>query len=187
MKESILMKMGIKTVVAIGIGTALFVALSYVQIPSPVPNTSIQSRMAIIAFFAAIFGPVAGLAIGFIGHALADAVMYGSVWWSWVIAEGILGFLIGIMAKKYQIEDGKFELKQIVLFNIVQIIANAICWIGFAPVLDILIYAEPADKVFLQGAVSVGVNILTIGIIGTALLLGYAKTRAKSSTLTKGE
>jgi len=41
-------KFGIKEVVAIGIGTALFVALT------------LQPRMAIMAFLAAVFGPVVG-------------------------------------------------------------------------------------------------------------------------------
>lgn len=176
----------IKTVVAIGIGTALFVALSYVQIPSPIPNTSVQPRMAIMAFFAAIFGPFAGIAIGIIGHALADALMYGSIWWSWVIAEGILGGAIGFFANKYKIEEGSFGNQEIVTFNIVQLIGNAICWVGIAPLLDIVIYAEPSDKVFLQGGFSAVVNAITIGVIGTLLAISYAKTRSKSSTLKKG-
>lgn len=33
------LKFGIKEVVAIGIGTALFVALTQIQIPTPIPNT----------------------------------------------------------------------------------------------------------------------------------------------------
>ena len=49
-------KFGIKEVVAIGIGTALFVVLTQVQIPLVfVPNTSLQPRMAVLAFLAAIF------------------------------------------------------------------------------------------------------------------------------------
>ena len=54
-------KFGIKEVVAIGIGTALFVVLTEVQIPVViVPNTALQPRMAVLAFFAAVFGPVVG-------------------------------------------------------------------------------------------------------------------------------
>ena len=42
------LKFGIKEVVAIGIGTALFVALTQIQIPTPIPNTYLQPRMAVI-------------------------------------------------------------------------------------------------------------------------------------------
>ncbi len=43
-------KFGIKEVVAMGIGTALFVVLTEVQIPIGIPNTSLQPRMAVLAF-----------------------------------------------------------------------------------------------------------------------------------------
>lgn len=54
------LKFGIKEVVAIGIGTALFVALTEIQIPTGIPNTYLQPRMAIMAFLAAVFGPIVG-------------------------------------------------------------------------------------------------------------------------------
>ena len=139
---------GIKSVVAMGIGTALFVVLTQVQIPLVfVPNTSLQPRMAVLAFFTAIFGPVVGAVIGLLGHALGDAVFYGSVWWSWVFPEAVLGIAIGVFAKRFAVRDGGFTGKNIVLFNIVQVLANAIAWILVAPALDIFVYAEPANKV----------------------------------------
>ena len=49
------MKFGIKEVVATGIGTALFIVLTNVQVPlGIVPNTALQSRVAVITFFAAV-------------------------------------------------------------------------------------------------------------------------------------
>lgn len=56
-------KFGIKEVVAIGIGTALFVVLTEVQIPIGIPNTSLQPRMAVLAFLSAIFGPFVGASL----------------------------------------------------------------------------------------------------------------------------
>ena len=41
-----------------------------------------------------------------------------------------------------------------IIFNIYQVIGNAIAWFVIAPSLDILIYAEPANKVYVQGAVA---------------------------------
>ncbi|MDF2542955.1 MAG: hypothetical protein K0S47_2673 [Herbinix sp.] len=179
-------KNGIRSVVAIGIGTALFIVLSYVSIPVGfIPNTAIQPRVALLAFLAAIFGPVVGGAVGLLGHALADAVQYGSVWWSWVFPEAIAGVLVGLLASKYKIEVGGFKLKQIVLFNVAQIVANALAWVLIAPVLDILIYAEPSNKVFTQGAVAFVGNILTIGIIGSLLGIAYSMVKFQSSSLIK--
>jgi len=179
-------KFGIRQVVATGIGTALFVALTEVQIPLViVPNTSLQVRAALLAFLSAVFGPWVGLITGFLGHALGDALFYGGVWWSWVFPDAIFGLLVGLFAKKYLITEGGFGGKQIALFNIVQVVANAIAWIVAAPVLDILIYAEPSDKVFAQGAVAFIANVIIIAILGTILGVGYSKVGGKSSSLTK--
>ena len=178
-------KFGIKEVVAIGIGTALFVVLTEVQIPIGIPNTSLQPRMAVLAFLSAIFGPFVGAIIGLLGHALGDAVFYGSVWCSWVFPEAVVGIAIGAFAKKFAVKEGGFDKKNIILFNLVQIVANAAAWILVAPVLDIAVYAEPASKVFLQGAFAFLGNIIIIGILGSLLLVGYSRVAGKSSSLKK--
>ena len=69
----------IKTVVAVGIGAALFFVLGrFVAIPSPVPNTNISLQYAVLALLAAMYGPVAGGLIGFIGHTLIDVAGSGA-------------------------------------------------------------------------------------------------------------
>ena len=179
-------KFGIKHVVAMGIGTALFVVLTNVQIPVGfIPNTALQTRAAVLAFFSAIFGPVVGGAIGLIGNALGDAVFYGSVWWSWVFPDAVFGIIVGLFAAKYKVKEGSFGGKEIGLFNIVQVVANALAWILVAPVLDIVIYAEPVNKVFTQGVAAFVANVIIIGILGTLLLVAYSKVGAKSGSLSK--
>ncbi|BCN31218.1 ECF-type riboflavin transporter substrate-binding protein [Anaeromicropila herbilytica] len=178
-------KSDIRSVAAIGIGTALFILLTLAAIPVGfIPNTQLQTRVAFLTFMSAIFGPVVGGAIGFLGHAIADASFYGGVWWSWVIPEGVYGIIIGIFALKFKIEDGGFGLKETVLFNIAQVVANIIAWIVIAPILDIVIYAEPANKVFAQGATSALLNIITVAIIGTILTKAYSKVKSKTSSLS---
>lgn len=179
-------KFGIKEVVATGIGTALFIVLTEIQVPLViVPNTALQPRMAVLAFLAAVFGPIVGGIVGLLGHALGDALFYGSIWWSWVIPEAVVGIVIGIFAEKFAIKNGDFSSKNIALFNVVQVVANALAWIVVAPVLDIVIYAEPANKVFAQGALAFLGNIIVIGILGTLLAVGYSKIFAKSGSLEK--
>ena len=103
-------KFGIKEVVATGIGTALFIVLTEVQIPlGIIPNTSMQPRAAVMAFLAAVFGPVVGGIIGLLGHALGDALFYGGVWWSWVFPDAIFGILVGLFAKSFEIKAGGFN------------------------------------------------------------------------------
>ena len=180
------LKFGVKEVVATGIGTALFIVLTNAQIPfGIIPNTALQSRVAVLTFFSAVFGPIVGGAIGLIGHALGDAIFYGSIYWSWVFPDALFGILMGVFAAKFAIKDGGFDGKAIALFNVVQVIANALAWILLAPVLDILIYAEPAKKVFTQGILAFIGNIIVAAVPGTLLAFAYSKIGAKSSSLSK--
>lgn len=179
-------KLSVKTVVAIGIGAAIFIVLGmFGSIPTGIPNTNLDTSYGLLAMMAAIFGPVAGLLIGLIGHSLKDIFLYGSAWWSWVVCSALAGFFIGLFVRNYGVEDGKFGFRQAVIFNIVQIVTNAVCWFGLAPTLDIVIYAEPANKVFTQGLVAGGVNMVVMLVLGTALLFGYSATRQKASSLNK--
>lgn len=179
-----LFKVNTRTIVATGIGAALFTLLfMYVKVPSPVPETSFQTAYGLGAFFATLFGPIAGALIAFIGHALSDAVQYGSPWWSWVIASGVSGFIFGLAFKRTSVEEGSFGLKDIITFNVIQIVGNLVAWVVVAPVLDILIYQEPVNLVSTQGLMAAVGNMVSAGVIGTLLLVAYAATRTKKGSL----
>ena len=178
-------KFSVKTIVAIGIGAALFVVLGrFVAIPSPVPNTNVSTQYGLLAFMSVVYGPVAGALVGLIGHALIDFSYGWGIWWSWVFASAVFGLLVGIGAKDIQLE-GKVETKTLVKFNIVQFISHIICWGAVAPVLDILIYSEPIDKLFAQGLFAGISNAVTTAIVGTLLCVAYAATKTKAGSLTK--
>lgn len=175
-----------KTIVATGLGAAIFMLLfMYVKVPSPIPETSFQTAYGLSAFFGALFGPIAGGLIAFIGHALSDAVQYGSPWWSWVIASGVAGFIAGFAYRQTNVEEGEFKVKDMLKFNAFQILGNAISWVLLAPVLDIVIYSEPVKLVFTQGVIAFLMNSISTGFIGTLLLVAYAATRTKKGSLTK--
>ena len=176
-------KLSVKTVVAIGIGAALFFVLGKISIPTPVPNTYISLQYAVQAVFATLFGPIAGLLIGFIGHTLIDATNYGP-WWSWIIASAFAGLVIGLVTMKLDINEG-LDTKKIVQFNVAQVIAHLLSWGLVVPCLDILIYSEPLEKLFAQGLMAGVANMLTTGIVGSLLFVAYAKTDVKKGSLSK--
>ena len=177
-------KSPVKTIVAIGIGAALFFVLGrFVSIPSPVPNTNITIQYGLLGFMAVLFRPVAGVLIGLIGHFLIDLSWGYGIWWSWVIASGVFGLLMGLAGTRLKLGEGEFGGKGIAVFNVSQVISHLICWVVVAPVLDIVMYAEPANKVFLQGLVGGAVNIVTTAVVGTLLCLAYAATKPKKGSL----
>ena len=179
-------KFSVKTIVAIGIGAALFFVLGrFVAIPSPVPNVNICVQYGLLAFMAAVYGPVAGALIGFIGHALIDFSYGWGIWWSWVIASGVFGLLVGFAAKALKMDEADMGKKGLIKFNVAQVVCHAICWIVVASVLDILMYSEPVDKVFVQGLFSTIGNAVTTAIVGSLLCVAYAATKTKAGSLTK--
>ena len=61
-------KFSIRTIVAIGIGAAVFMILGrFGSIPSGIPNTNIETAYAYLALMAILYGPAAGFLIGLIG------------------------------------------------------------------------------------------------------------------------
>lgn len=177
-------KFGVRTIVAIGIGAAIYFLLArFVSIPI-FSNTYLSFQYAVLGFFSAIFGPIAGLLIGLIGHALADFTGYG-LWWSWILTSAIVGCATGLLMRSNRIDEGEFDKKNIVKFVVGSILIHAVAWIGIAPTLDILIYAEPANKVYVQGITAALSNGILTAIIGTLLILAYSKTRTKTGSLNK--
>ena len=181
-------KVNTRVIVATGLGAAIFTLLfTYVKIPSPIQGTSLQVAYGLGAFFATLFGPVAGGLIAFIGHALSDAIQFGAPWWSWVIPSGVAGVILGFAYQKTKVEEGIFKKQDIITFNLYQIIAHISAWVILAPLLDIVIYAEPVELVYMQGFLAAGMNIVTTGVVGTFLLISYAATRTKKGSLQKDE
>ena len=179
-------KFSVKSIVAIGIGAALFFVLGrFVAIPSPVPNVTITVQYGLLAFLSVVYGPVAGALVGLIGHALIDFSYGWGVWWSWVIASAVFGLLVGIGTKAIKLEEGEIGKKGLIKFNIIQVVSHIICWGAVAPVLDILMYNEPLDKLFAQGLMSGIGNAVTTAIVGSLLCVAYAATKTKAGSLNK--
>ena len=165
----------VKKLPVICAGSLLFFVLGrFVAIPSPVDNTNISIQYGVLAFVAAFYGPAAGALTGLVGHTLIDISAGWGIWWSWVIGSAVFGAIMGAGAEKFGIRNGAMESREITGFNVIQAGAHIIAWCLAAPVLDILIYREPAGKVFMQGLVGGISNIITTAIIGTLLCIGYS-------------
>jgi len=175
----------IKTVVAIGIGAALFFLLArFVSFPI-FANTIISFQYALLAFFAVLFGPIAGLLIGLIGHVIFDMASPWGIWWSWVIVSAFVGFGFGFVLRGVRVEEGEFGMMAVIRFVIGTTAIHLVGWGLLAPVLDILIYAQPANRVFTQGLFAFIANAATTAVVGTLLLFAYSKARPKTGSLTK--
>jgi energy-coupling factor transport system substrate-specific component len=181
-------KLSTKTIVATGLGAAVFLVLfMYVKIPSPVPETNLQIAYGVSSFFAAVFGPLAGFLVAFVGHALNDFIAYGSPWWSWVFASGAGALVTGLCAAKVapKVEAGEFGKSEMIYFALYAVIGNALAWLLVAPILDIVMYAEPVSTVFLQGITAFVIDAIVSVVVGGLLLKAYASTKVKQGSLSK--
>ena len=182
------LKFDTKTIVATGLGAAVFLVLfMYVKIPSPVPETNLQIAYGVSSFFAAVFGPLAGFLVAFVGHALNDVISYGSPWWSWVFASGASALITGLCSGKVApaVESGECGRKELIQFAVYAIIGNAVAWLLVAPILDIVMYAEPVNTVFLQGVTAFVIDAIVSVVVGGILLKAYASTKTGQGTLSK--
>ena len=179
-------KFSVKSIVAIGIGAALFFVLGrFVSIPSPVPNTNISVQYGLLAFLAVVYGPVAGALIGFIGHTLIDFSFGWGIWWSWVIASAVFGLLVGLSAKVLKMDEAQIGKKGIIKFNLSQVVCHLVSWMVVAPVLDVYMMGEPWDKLIAQGLMAGVANAVTTAIVGSLLCVAYAATKTKAGSLSK--
>ena len=169
----------IRTVVATGIGAALFIIIGmFVNIPI-FGNTSIQLQYAVQALFSVSFF------MGFIGHALKDGIQYGNISWAWVLASGITGLVIGLFGKKYDVTMGKFSVMSMIWFNLAQALGLLIAYGVVTPIGDKIQFAQAWSYLYAQSFVAGVANFITIAIGGTLLLAIYASSRTQSGSLTK--
>lgn len=179
-------KFGVREVVASAILAALvFVLLRFVAIPTPFPDTTLSIYAAVVAFFAVLFGPAVGFVGGFLGNLLVDLTAGWGVWWTWVIVTGLYGLFVGLGCKKINLADGIFGKKEFVRFLIVCVVSCLVCWGALAPIGDILVYAEPANLVFIQGFFVGLSGMISSIIVGGILCKAYAASKAQKGSLTK--
>ena len=108
---------------------------------------------------------------------------YTIIVWASVLISAFVGVVVGLFAKKLDLQEGEFGKKKMAAFTVANIAAHLLAWVVVAPVLDILIYAEPVKKVFAQGAFAAVSNIITAVVVGGLLVLAYTKTIAKKGSL----
>ena len=90
-----------RTIVYSAIGAALYaVAAQFSFIMPGTSSVSLRPAFALVTFFGFAFGPIPGFFTGLVGNAIDDQL---SGWglltsWNWSIANGVVGFLTGLLA-----------------------------------------------------------------------------------------
>lgn len=96
--------------------------------------------------------------------------MYGQTWWNWNFAAGFLGFFIGLYALRVNIDQGEFSAKEMVIFNVVQVVANAIVWLSRGRSGRHGLEQRTSGQVFAQAGLTTLMDGLTIAVLDAILL-----------------
>lgn len=159
-----------KRAAVIAAGSALFFLLgAFVSIPSPIETVNICIQYGLLAYLSAVFGPLAGMLTGLLGHVAID-LYFSDFYWSWIIASAAFGGLLGVLTNAIDLRFTNQLPEALIRFNLCQVAVHAVCWAGIAPVLEILLYSENMDRIFEQGLTAALSNAVTTAIVGSLLL-----------------
>lgn len=106
-----------------------------------------------LTLFAALFGPVPGLIVGFVG---AQSICYfsgNSEWFILALGVSCYGFFVGRYRDKYGIREGRFDKKAAGLFSMTQAFASICYYSIFYPMLKLFAYKSFIYNEIRTGAV----------------------------------
>jgi len=174
------------TLVAMGIGTALYAAFNVFFNILQIPGTqlvAVRPSVSIPMFFGYIFGPVVGFVSGFLGNVISDAISWGGFWWNWDVGNGLLGLIPGLAS--YLISKEDIFKKKGYITCILLVVISSIVGMGFAAYTDYIFgygistIEEATYALFLPAAVTDAINGAIITPILVAAYASAAKGRAR--------
>lgn len=160
----------VSTLIIIGIGTALFVLLgAALPVPSPLPGGRLPLHYGLLGFLSVLYGPVPGLAVGVLGRLLADLFRGAGVWWSWILASGVFGALMGLAGRRFRFCRRPFGLRDAAAYILCAVVCHLTAWAVLSPLLDAVLYGEPYGPMLLQGLVTCAVSAAVTAAAGVIL------------------
>jgi energy-coupling factor transport system substrate-specific component len=132
-------KIGVRQVVYIALGIALYAVLSIIFNLIQLPNAaggavSLRPGIVIPLFFGVFFGPVVGFLVGGVGNVLGDLISYHNFYWNWDLGNALIGGIAGLAPL---ITFGRYrKVRNVVIAEIFSVVAVAI-GIAFAAYTDV--------------------------------------------------
>ncbi len=171
---------GVRHVVFMALGAALYAGVSYATNSLALPgasDVSLRPGIVIPLFFGAAFGPWVGLFTGVVGNSINDAFSYG-IYWNWEIGIGLIGFVAGLTM---YFTRGRYNtVTRIVLAEVFGVI-GLIVGLGFASLTDIwtshLTFATAMTTEFIPGFLT---DLVFALILLPILLVAYNVALSRS-------
>ncbi|AIG65846.1 ECF-type riboflavin transporter substrate-binding protein [Weissella tructae] len=164
----------VKKCIAIIVGIIAVVLVGqFLSFDAGVANTQVTLGYAVLTVFSLFFGAVLTPIVAFMAHFLSDSLSYTTVWWTWIVADGVFGLMLGLITQRLNLLKNPITLARVMQFNVWQGIANLLVWGLIAPLGDYLVYKSRWGYVLTQGLTAAWVNFLVVGITGTLFIYAY--------------
>ena len=108
------------------------------------------------------------------------------MWFDWSIGNACLGFFVGCL-KLYgaDIENGKFTVKQMIIYVIIAVVGNALAFGVITPIFSSILYQSELTITFVQSLAGGTANTAVLVLAGIPILKALAARNAKATNLTK--
>jgi energy-coupling factor transport system substrate-specific component len=178
--QAVLGNWNVRTVIAVGLGSAAFgVLMVYGSIPV-FTNTKLTLAMIVPVIIGGFWGPAPCFAALFLGNVLADAIGASGYWLDWSLGNGVLGFFIGAMSLYgVNIREGIFRMRHALIYAATAVLGNAVAFGIVTPLLTTLIYAEGLELTFLQTFAAGLSNTLVLVFGGIPILFLLSRLFAR--------
>ena len=161
---------GVRHVVFMALGAALYAGLSYVTNTLQLPgasNVSLRPGIVIPLFFGLVFGPWVGLFTGFVGNSIND-LLQGGFWWNWELGAGLIGFIPGLVL---YLTRGRYNSTYRIFLAEVFSVIGLVVGLGFSSILDIWVSGLTFTTAITTEFLPALLPDIVLGVILLAILL----------------
>lgn len=177
-------KLGTIEIFSFIIGVFILMGLNkYVFFSSELLKATTQ--IAVVAFFSTLFGSITGGLTGFLGIICSFAICGENVGFPPAIGYAVYGALLGQFANRYLIREGRFRLKQLFLWNCVNVFSLISAFVLVKPMVEFLFYNTDLVTNLKFCAVVVATSAVLVGIVLSVVFfaIGFIEAKIKKVSL----
>lgn len=181
-------RFGTKEIIALAVGAVLFACIRMLEyyiesrgIVTEYVAGLVNPGLLVVAAVAVFFGPVSGMLCGIGGNLIVRAMLGSSVRFLELFTLGLYGFLIGIYYGKLHYRYDRFGIRELIDFNVVQVLVGILCGVLILPLGKFLIDGTGINEAVVYGTMStIGVSI-TVGVILSLIMFIVSVVASGSS------
>jgi energy-coupling factor transport system substrate-specific component len=161
---------GVRHVVFMALGAALYAGISYITNTLQLPgasNVSLRPGIVIPLFFGVVFGPWVGLFTGGVGNLIND-LLTGTVYWNWDLGNGLIGFVAGLAL---YFTWGRYNTFRNIAIAEVFSVLGIIVGLGFAAISDIWVSQLTPTAAITTEFIPATIPDIVLGLILLPILL----------------